>query len=93
MDPDDVVDGLVALDAARSTAAEGHLVLRLQGPRRPLRRYLDRVGDSLVGRVYVPADRVPLLAPALATAWSEPDDDTTADLLAFAGLTPRPLAP
>ena len=91
--PDDVVEALVALDAARSTATEGHLVLRLQGPRIPLGRYLDRVGDSLVGRVYVPAARVPLLGPALGTAWSEPDDDATADLLAFAGLSPRTLAP
>lgn len=90
--PDDVVESLVALDAARSTATSGHLVLRLQGPPRPLRDYLDRIGDSMVGRVYVPADRAPLLGPALATPWVEPDDDTTADLLAFAGLRPRPLA-
>ena len=89
--PDDVVDALVALDAARSTATEGHLVFRLQGTPQPLRRYLDRVGDSLVGRVYVPADRAPLLRPALSTPWTEPDDDATADLLAFAQLTPRPL--
>ncbi len=46
----------------------------------------------MVGRVYVPASRVPLLAPSLTTPWVEPDDDTTADLLAFAELTPRPLS-
>ena len=90
--PDDVVDALVALDAARSTATGGHLVLRLQATPRPLRRYLDHLGDAMVGRVYVPAARVPLLAPSLTTPWVEPDDDTTADLLAFAGITPRPLS-
>ncbi len=89
---DDVVDALVALDAARSTTTEGHLVLRLQGTRQPLRGYLDHLGDAMVGRVYVPASRVPLLAPSLMTPWGEPDDDTTADLLAFAELTPRPLS-
>lgn len=88
----DVVDALVALDAARGTRV-GHATFRLQGPARPLRRYLDHVGQGMVGRVYTPAGRVPLLLPSLRTPWVEPDDDATADLLDFADLSPRPLAP
>lgn len=92
--PDDVVDALVALDAARSTATSGHVVFRLQGAPRTLGAYLDHLGDGgLVGRVYTPVDRVPLLRSALATAWSEREDDATADLLTFAELAPRRLAP
>jgi uncharacterized protein YbjT (DUF2867 family) len=92
--PDDVVDALVALDAARATATEGHVVFRLQGRPRSLGAYLDHAGGGgLVGRVWTPTDRVPLLRTALATPWSEPDDDATADLLAFAGHAARPLAP
>lgn len=88
---DDVVDALVALDEARSTRAHGHAVFRLQGRPRSLGSYLDHCGDGLVGRVYTPAARVPLLAPALTTPWAEPDDTVTADLLAFAELRPRHL--
>lgn len=91
--PDDLVDALVALDAARATVDRGHLVLRLQGTPRPLAAYLDHVGDGLVGRVYVPAARVPLLVAGLSTPWSEPDDAAIADLLAFAERRPRRLAP
>lgn len=92
--PDDVVDALVALDAARATATTGHVVFRLQGRPRRLGDYLDHLGQGqLVGRVYIPADRVPLLRAGLATPWCEPDDASTADLLAFAERRPRPLAP
>lgn len=90
---DDVVGALVALDEARSTAPTGHVVFRLQGRPRTLAAYLDHLGEGMVGRVYTPAARTPLLRAALGRAWSEPDDDATADLLAFAGLTPRRLAP
>lgn len=91
--PDDVVDALIALDSARATATTGHVVFRLQGRRRRLADYLDHLGDGgLVGRVYTPSERVPLLRASLATPWYEPDD-ATADLLDFADRTPRPLAP
>ena len=93
--PGDVVEALVALDAVRGTARAGHATFRLQGRTRTLHDYLAHVGTSgdLVGRVYTPGDRVPLLGPALATPWVEAEDETVADLLAFAGLTPSPLRP
>lgn len=89
----DVVDALVALDAVRGTATQGHATFRLQGRPRTLGAYLDHVATGdLVGRVYTPRDRVPLLAPSLATAWAEEADATVADLLAFADLTPSVLS-
>lgn len=88
---DDVVDALVALDEARSTMAAGHVVFHLQGRPRSLGSYLDHCGAGLVGRVYTPTTKVPLLAAALRTPWSEPADSATADLMAFAKLTPRHL--
>lgn len=90
---EDVVAGLVALDAARSTAAAGHGTFRLQGRPITLGEHLDHVASSMLGRVYTPSDRVPLLAPALQTPWFEPDADHAADLLAFAGVAPHGLAP
>ena len=91
----DVVEALVALDAVRGTARVGHATFRLQGRARTLHDYLDHVGSSgdLVGRVYTPGARVPLLGPALATPWVEAEDETVADLLAFADLRPTPLGP
>lgn len=88
---DDVVDALVALDEARSTMATGHAAFHLQGRSRSLGSYLAHCGDGLVGRVYTPTTKVPLLAPALRTPWVEPSGDATADLMAFAGLTQRHL--
>lgn len=89
----DVVDALVALDAVRGTASSGHATFRLQGTSRPLGAYLDHLGGGdLVGRVYTPGARVPLLGPALRTPWVEDTDARVADLLDFADLTPSPLA-
>ena len=91
---EDLVAALVALDAARATATTGHILFRLQGRRRRLGDYLDHLGrGDLVGRVYLPSDRVPLLRPSLDTPWVETEAGATADLLAFAERTPRPLAP
>lgn len=91
---DDVVAALVALDAARATATSGHVLFRLQGRRRRLGDYLDHLGRGhLVGRVYRPTDRVPLLGPSLATPWAESEAGASADLLAFAERTPQALAP
>lgn len=89
--PDDVVDALVALDDARSTMSEGHVVFHLQGRPRTLASYLDHCGEGMVGRVYTPGTKVPLLAPSLRTPWSEREDSATADLMAFAELIPRHL--
>lgn len=86
---DDVVAALVALDDARGSAV-GHATFRLQGASIAMADYLDD-GRDLVGRVYTTPDQRPLLGPSLGTAWVEPDGGTTADLLDFAGLTPRPL--
>lgn len=89
---DDVVDALVALDAVRGTLQEGHATFHLQGRPRTLAGYLDHLGTAdLVGRVYTPASRVPLLAPSLGASWVESEDGTVADLLAFAGLAPSGL--
>jgi uncharacterized protein YbjT (DUF2867 family) len=90
---DDVVAGLVALDAARSASASGHGTFRLQGRPTTLGEHLDHVAGGMLGRVYTPADRVPLLAAALRTSWFEADTDHAADLLAFAGVAPHGLAP
>jgi uncharacterized protein YbjT (DUF2867 family) len=86
---DDVVAALVALDDARGSVV-GHATFRLQGPVKAMTDYLDE-GRDLVGRVYTAPDQRPLLSPSLATSWAEPEDAVTADLLDFAGLTPRPL--
>jgi uncharacterized protein YbjT (DUF2867 family) len=86
---DDVVAALVALDDARGSVV-GHATFRLQGPTLMMSDYLDD-GRDMVGRVYTTPDQRPLLEPSLGTAWVEPDDGTTADLMDFAGLTPRPL--
>ena len=91
---DDVTAALVALDAARATSTTGHVVFRLQGRRRRLGDYLDHLGrGDLVGRVYRPADRVPLLRPSLDSPWVETEAGATADLLSFAERTPLALAP
>lgn len=92
---DDLVEVLAALDAVRSSAREGHAVLHALGPE-PLTvaRYLERAGvtgGDLVGRVYTPADRVPLLLGALGGPW-EPGPDA-ADLWTLLGRQARPIAP
>jgi uncharacterized protein YbjT (DUF2867 family) len=91
---DDLVEGLVALDAARSEATSGHAVFLADGPRTTLRGYVERVGvggGALVGRVYTPPERVPLLWDSLSTPWVS-DRSDGADLWEFAGHRPRPVA-
>ena len=89
--PDDVVDALVALDDARTTLDAGHATFRLQGPVRSLASYVEHAGSSMVGRVWTPPERVPLLGPSLDGPWVEETGPLVADLLEFAGLVPRSL--
>lgn len=89
---DDLVELLAAIDSLRSTVREGHAVLRALGAE-PLtieqyRRRTKADADTLVGRVYVSPDRVPLLADALAGPWVT-DEDETADAWVLLGLQPR----
>lgn len=89
---DDLVELLVALDAARSTASEGHVVFAADGPERiDLADYRGRVsGAGRVGRRYVAAADVPLLAPSLSGPWIT-DEPAVFDAWTFAGLRPRPV--
>jgi hypothetical protein len=72
--PAALVELVVAVDAARSSAAAGHLVLSADGPvRGPLETLLDRTpaGSRLTGRrVPGPADREALLAQLAGPWWS-----------------------
>lgn len=94
--PDDVAAVLVAADAARSTATDGHAVLSAEGPQRmTLADYLEHAGvgppgrvAQLVGRVWRPPDEVALLAGALAGRWVE-DESWVVDGFGFAGRQPR----
>jgi uncharacterized protein YbjT (DUF2867 family) len=71
---DDLVGLLVALDAARSRAAEGHLVLAATGPDVPLSELLAGDGGGRRGaRLPSPEVRTALLE-TLAGPWCEPDD-------------------
>lgn len=92
--PADLVELVVAFDAMRSRAAEGHAVFAADGAERmSLGRYVETVGvagGSLVGRRYPrPADH-PLLARALAGEWLAGDGGVP-DAWAFAGLRPEPV--
>lgn len=87
--PSDVVDVLVALDAARSRATAGHLVLALEGGPDTLGDVLDRAEDGggrRGARLPGPAARDALLA-TLAGPWREQDRAVAraADVLAALG--------
>ena len=98
---DDLASGLVAVDEARSRATRGHVVLHAAGPEPlTLDGYLRRVGvrgadggTDLVGRVYRPGAVDALVRRVLAGPWTEPPTSVAADLWAFAGHEPRPVAP
>lgn len=90
---DDLVDALAELDAVRSEAHEGHVVLHADGPTTmTLSAYLDRVGvsSSRVGRRYRPAEATPLLPGALEGPWVNAGDPTF-DVWGFTGLRPGPV--
>lgn len=90
---DDLVDAVVALDDARSSADTGHVVFHAEGAtRRTVADHLAAVApDGLVGRTWVPPDDVPLLADAVRhDPGAEPD---TADLWTFTDVTPSTPTP
>lgn len=91
----DVVELLAAFDAMRSEAHRGHVVFAADGPRpRTLRAWLRQVapdtGQRFVGRVYRPADAMPLLEPALAQPWVS-QDPVVFDAWEFADVVPQPV--
>jgi uncharacterized protein YbjT (DUF2867 family) len=90
---EDLVEALVELDAVRSEAHEGHVVLHADGPTTmPLQDYLDRVGvsGSRVGRRYRPAGSAPLVTAAIDGPWVN-GGDPRFDLWRFTGLRPAPV--
>lgn len=94
----DLVELVVGLDRARSSAQEGHLVLAADGPeRRTLAEHLERregsAGGGLVGRRLLGEDDVPLLRAAVAAGpwWTE--DPVVLDGWPLTGVTPRAPGP
>lgn len=94
--PADLVELVVAFDALRSQASEGHVVFAADGPETlTLGAYLERAGldaGSLVGRRYVGADAAPLLHEGLAGTWRS-TDPRVQDAWAFTGVRPAPVEP
>lgn len=89
---EDLVELLVAIDAVRSEAHEGHVVFAAEGPTRTtLGGYLELVGSSRLGRVYRPPDRDPLLLPALDGPWVHDPSELVFDAWEFTGVRPRPV--
>lgn len=97
---EDLARGLVAIDEARSEAAAGHVVFHASGPE-PLTvaQYLQQVGvrdadggRHLVGRVYRPGGEDAPARRALTGPWTEATRSAVADLWAFAGHEPSPVA-
>lgn len=70
--PDELVELVVALDRARSTATSGHLVLAASSVRRTTLGALAAGGTRVGARVASPAARTALRA-ALTGPWHEPD--------------------
>lgn len=97
--PEDLVEALVALDRARSSATSGHVVFAAAGPEPlTLDAWLRRTGvrssggaTDFVGRTYRPGGASAPLRVALAGPWVEPDDAAVADLWDFAGIEPGPV--
>lgn len=97
--PDDLIELVVAFDAMRSTAHEGHVVFSADGRRRePLGRVLVAAvapterGGRYVGRRFVSPSDLPLLVGALPGPWTtSADDPLVFDAWAFTGLQPAPV--
>lgn len=97
--PDDLVEALVALDRARSSATSGHAVFSAAGPEPlTLDQWLRRTGvrgegggTDFVGRTYRPGDAAGPLRRALAGPWVERVSADVADLWAFARRDPSPV--
>jgi uncharacterized protein YbjT (DUF2867 family) len=91
----DLIDLVVAIDALRSEAHEGHVAFRADGPRRTtLGAHVEALGlgGARVGRTWRPASEHPLLQPALRGPWSD-EDATLFDAWSFVGLSPQPPRP
>jgi uncharacterized protein YbjT (DUF2867 family) len=88
----DVLELLVAFDAARSRAAQGHLLVAADGPERVALAALAAPAATRVGRRLLPAARLATLADALTGPWWSGTDEAL-DGWAFAGLRPAPVAP
>lgn len=91
--PDDLVELLVALDAARSRASAGHVVFAADGPEAmALGDYLEVVGIAReprrLGRHYRRPGASPLLEEGLEGPWVN-RDERLLDGWEFADLTPR----
>lgn len=93
----DLVATLVALDEARSTAHEGHVVFHAVGPEvMTLGTYLATTGvaqpgGNLVGRTWRPPGTWPLLRAGLTGPWL-PSEGDGFDLWDFTDVTPAPIA-
>lgn len=98
---DDLAQGLLAIDEARSRATSGHVVFDAIGPEPlTLDAYLRQVGvrgedgsTDLVGRVYRPGGADAPGRRAISGPWVPSDDSVAADLWSFAEHTPRPVTP
>lgn len=92
---DDLLELIVAIDDARSSARDGHLVLAADGPRRaPLERYLAAVtpaagsaGHGLTGRRIPTAARRDALCATLSGPWWN-EDAAIPDAWRLLGVTP-----
>lgn len=90
---EDLIEVVAELDAIRSEAHEGHVVMQAEGPTRTsLDGYLERVGvgASRLGRTYRPAEAAPLLVGALAGPWTA-DEPEPVDVWGFTGIRPGPV--
>lgn len=92
----DVVELIVAFDAARSRATTGHLVVAADGPRRvSVRDYLHGLGHGVgagdagrVGRRLSPVDDHDTFVAAMRGVWWT-EDPVILDGWRFAGMTPQ----
>jgi len=89
---DDLLELIVAIDDARSTAREGHLVLAADGPRRgPLDHYLaargTQPGGGLTGGRLPSTEQRATLCEALDGPWWN-EDPAVPDAWALFGITP-----
>jgi len=86
-----IVEVLARLDAARSTAEQGHVVFTATAAPITVRPLGDSVSTwAAAGRaaVYLDATSAPLLHAALAGDWIAPDGEATLDAWGFTGVDP-----
>lgn len=86
---DDLVELLVALDRARSSAREGHVVLAAAAPTRPA---LVGAGGDRLGAVVLAARERERLVASLEGPWEDPEPGLP-DAWALMDVVPRPVEP